>query len=74
MSSKKDRKMSHFTLPLSIDSLEITAQSVDKQGNIIFDVVSKSTCTTCRKCGKPATKRHGLVRLKTGNIAHLRSI
>jgi len=60
MSSENATKMSNFTLPLGIDSLEIRAQSLDKQGNIIFDVVSKNTCTTCRKCGKPATKRHGL--------------
>jgi len=60
MSSENATKMSTFTLPLGIDSLEIRSQTVDKQGNIIFDVVSKNTCTTCRKCGKPATKRHGL--------------
>lgn len=52
--------MSHFTLPFDIESLEITAQSVDLQGNIILDVVSKKTSSTCHKCGKPATKRHGV--------------
>ena len=51
--------MTQFTLPLDISSLEITAQSVDNKGNIIFDVVSKGTYSTCHKCGKPATKRAG---------------
>jgi len=39
--------MSDFTLSLDIDSLKITAQTVDTQGNIIFDVVSTKTETTC---------------------------
>ena len=51
--------MTQFTLPLDIESLEITKQSFDTKGNIIFDVTSKKTCSTCHKCGKPATKRYG---------------
>ena len=51
--------MTQFTLPLDIDSLEITKQSIDSKGNIIFDVVSKNDHSTCHKCGKPATKRCG---------------
>lgn len=51
--------MTQFTLPFDIESLEITNQSIDSKGNIIFDVVSKGTHSTCRKCGKPATKRAG---------------
>ena len=51
--------MADITLPLDIDSLEITKQTIDKKGNIILDVVSKCTHSTCRKCGKPATKRNG---------------
>jgi transposase len=51
--------MTQFTLPLDIESLEITKQSFDTQGNIIFDVVSKNDHSTCHKCGKPATKRAG---------------
>ena len=51
--------MTQFTLPLDINSLEITKQSFDTQGNIIFDVVSKNNHSTCHKCGKPATKRAG---------------
>lgn len=51
--------MTHFTLPLDIESLEITNQTIDNQGNIIFDVVSKNDHSTCHKCGKPATKRAG---------------
>ena len=38
--------MTQFTLPLDIDSLEITKQSIDSKGNIIFDVVSKSDGST----------------------------
>jgi transposase len=51
--------MSDFTLPLDIDSLEITKQTIDSKGNITFHVISKCTDTTCHKCGKPATKRYG---------------
>ena len=51
--------MTQFTLSLDIESLEITKQSFDNKGNIIFDVTSKKTCSTCHKCGKPATKRDG---------------
>ena len=51
--------MTQFTLPLDIESLEITKQSFDTKGNIIFDVVSKNDHSTCHKCGKPATKRAG---------------
>jgi len=51
--------MSEFTLPLDIESLEVIGQQVDKHGNIIFDVCSKSTGTRCHKCGKHATKRYG---------------
>lgn len=30
--------MANISLPLGIDSLDITAQTLDKQGNIILDV------------------------------------
>lgn len=52
--------MAHINLPLDIKSLEIIAQSTDKDGNIILDVVSKNKHSTCHKCGKPATKRNGM--------------
>ena len=51
--------MTQINIPLDINSLEIIAQSIDKEGNIILDVVSKNTNSTCHKCGKPATKRDG---------------
>ena len=51
--------MADFTLPLDIDSLEITDQTIDSKGNITFHVVSTCTETTCHKCGNPATKRYG---------------
>ena len=51
--------MSNFTLPLGIESLEITAQTLDGQGNIIFDVKSNKTSTMCRICGKSISKVHG---------------
>jgi transposase len=50
--------MSNFTLPLGIDSLKITAQTVDTQGNIIFDVESTATSTPCHKCGKSTAKKY----------------
>ena len=51
--------MSNFTLSLGIESLEITAQTLDSQGNIIFDVKSNKTSTNCRICGKWISKVHG---------------
>jgi hypothetical protein len=51
--------MAGINLPLDIKSLEVVNQSIDAQGNIILDVVSKHDHSTCHKCGKPATKRDG---------------
>ena len=51
--------MKQITLPLDIESLEITSQSIDKEGNIILEVESKKTHTPCHKCGRNATIRHG---------------
>ena len=51
--------MTNINLPLDIKSLEVTSQSIDSNGNIVLDVVSKCTSTTCHKCGANATKRHG---------------
>ena len=51
--------MTNISLPLDIDSLDITGQSVDLEGNIIIDVVSKCTKTNCHKCGVATTKRYG---------------
>jgi transposase len=61
--------MTNINIPLDITSLEITAQSTDKQGNIILDVVSKKTYSLCHKCGKPATKRNGIAPVRL--IQHL---
>lgn len=61
--------MSHLSIPLDIDSLEIVAQTVDNKGNIILDVVSKNDHSTCHKCGKPATKSNG--KAPTRLIRHL---
>jgi len=51
--------MNQINIPLDISSLEIISQSIDKNGNIILEVKSKNECSTCHKCGKPATKRNG---------------
>ena len=51
--------MSNFTLPLDIESLEITAQTLDSSGKITLDVISKNTSTLCHKCGKSISKVHG---------------
>jgi transposase len=61
--------MAQINIPLDIASLEITAQSIDKEGNIILDVISKNTSSICHKCGKPATKRNGIA--PTRLIRHL---
>lgn len=51
--------MNNLILPLDIDSLDITGQYIDSNGNITIDVESNCTGTTCHKCGKLATKRYG---------------
>jgi transposase len=51
--------MTQINLPLDINSLEIITQTTDKSNNIVIDVVSKNTNSTCHKCGKPATRRNG---------------
>lgn len=61
--------MAQINIPLDIASLEITAQSTDKQDNIILDVISKNTNSICHKCGKPATKRNGMAPVRL--IQHL---
>ena len=61
--------MTQINLPLDIKSLEITNQSIDNKGNIILDVISKNTNSTCHKCGKPATKRDGMAPVRL--IRHL---
>jgi len=61
--------MNQINLPLDIASLEIVSQYMDKQGNIVLEVVSKNTQATCHKCGKPATKRNGTAPVRL--IRHL---
>ena len=61
--------MASLQIPLGIDSLEIIAQSVDEQGNIVIDVQSKKTEIPCRKCGKLIHKQYGLDECLT--IRHL---
>ncbi len=61
--------MSEINLPLDIDSLEITGQSIDNKGNIILDVVSKNDHSTCHKCGRPATKSNGVAPIRM--VRHL---
>ena len=62
--------MADFHIPLDIKSLELIAQSIDKNGNIILEAISKNTnSTTHHKCQKPATKRNGVA--PTRLIRHL---
>ncbi len=61
--------MDHINLPLDITSLKIIAQTTDKNGNIILDVISKNDHSTCHKCGKSATKRNGTAPVRL--IRHL---
>lgn len=61
--------MSNFTLSLDIDSLKITAQTIDTQGNIVFDVESTKTETACHKCGQLTNTRYGLG--ETITVRHL---
>ena len=61
--------MAQIHLQLDIESLEVLNQSIDNKGNIIINVVSKNTNSTCHKCGKPATKRDGTAPVRL--IRHL---
>src|SRR5271170_5562168 len=61
--------MSQINLPLDINSLEIVSQGIDKNGNIILDVMSKNDHSICHKCGKPATKPNGTAPVRL--IRHL---
>ena len=61
--------MNEINIPLDIKSLKIIAQTIDNNGHIILDVESKNTCSTCHKCGKPATKRNGMAPMRL--IRHL---
>jgi len=61
--------MEQINIPLDINSLKITAQTMDKKGNIILDVVSKNTNSICHKCGNPATKPNGVAPVRL--IRHL---
>ena len=61
--------MSNCTLSLDIDSLKIIAQTLDKQGNIIFDAESTKTKTTYHNCGQLTNIHHGFG--KTITVRHL---
>lgn len=51
--------MSNLTIPLGINSVKITSQTVDSKGNFIINVESTATSTPCHSCGKLATKVSG---------------
>lgn len=51
--------MSNINLPFDIESLEIISQEIDPKGNVVLEVCSQGTHSTCHKCGKHATKRYG---------------
>jgi len=61
--------MSNLSIPLGIDSLKITTQTVDTQGNILIDVESTSTSTPCHKCGKLTSKKYSYGEMIT--VRHL---
>ena len=51
--------MNQITLPLDTDSLKVISQSLDVEGSIVLEVISRKSEATCHECGKPATKRYG---------------
>ena len=61
--------MSKIHIPLDIKSLEVISQRIDKEGNIVFEVRSKTHQSICHKCGKPATKPNGRAPMR--RIRHL---
>jgi len=42
--------MADLSIPLGIPSLELTTQTIDKEGNIILTVQSMKAECTCYKC------------------------
>jgi len=49
-----------ISIPLDIPDLRVLQTEITKQGELILTVESTLTTTTCRRCGRTITERHGL--------------
>src|SRR5215217_422350 len=49
-----------ISIPLDIPDLRVLQTELTKDGELILTVESTLTSTTCRRCGRTITQRHGL--------------
>jgi hypothetical protein len=49
-----------ISIPLDIPDLRVLQTELTKDGELILTVESTLTTTTCRRCGRAITERHGL--------------
>ncbi len=52
-------KPSFISLPLDIPNVRVLQTELTKHGELILTVESTLTSTTCRRCGRTITERHG---------------
>src|SRR5215211_6817738 len=49
-----------ISIPLDISDVRVLQTELTKDGELILTVESTLTSTTCRRCGRPITARHGV--------------
>jgi transposase len=49
-----------ISIPLDIPDVRVLQTEITKQGELILTIESTLTSTTCRRCGRTITERHGL--------------
>jgi hypothetical protein len=49
-----------ISIPLDIPDVRVLQTELTKDGEIILTVESTLTSTTCRRCGRTITERHGV--------------
>src|SRR5215467_11103956 len=60
-----------ISIPLDIPDVRVLQTELTKDGELILTVESTLTTTTCRRCGRTITQRHGLDELRL--LRHLPS-
>jgi len=53
-------KQSFISIPLDIPDVHVLQTELTKEGELILTIESTRTSTTCRRCGRTVTERHGL--------------
>ena len=49
-----------ISIPLDIPDVRVLQTELTKDGELILTLESTLTTTTCRRCGRTITERHGL--------------